>query len=119
MATYEFKCPDPECNQEKIEHNFPMSADESTKTATCGRCGILMRKLISGGTATFFKGSGWTPKFSKYTAPPYDPEKDMESVTRQRSDTGMEESEWKPKKAVHGDKRVQGIDVPTKKKKAV
>lgn len=117
MATYEFQCKDPECNPKKITLDFPMKADESTKTAACGLCGKPMRKLITGGTGTIFKGSGWTPTFHKSTAPPYDPEKDMESVTRQRSETGMEESEWKPKKAVYTGTRTTGIDMSKKKSK--
>jgi hypothetical protein len=73
-----------------------------------------MKKLITGGTGTLFLGPGWTPKFSKYTASPYDPEQDMENVDRQRAETGMEESDWKPKKAVHGSLRAQGIEMPAK-----
>lgn len=111
MATYEFTCDTAECNQHNIDLNFPMAADESTKTAICPTCAAPLRKLISGGTGVIFKGEGWTPKFSKGSPPPYDPEKDMESVDRQRKETGMEESDWRPKKAVHP-VRSAGLDIP-------
>jgi len=112
MATYEFVCDTEECDQPKVEISFPMAADESTKTAICPTCAGPLRKLITGGTATIFKGSGWTPHFSKNAPSPYDPEKDMESVDRQRKEVGMEENDWKPKKAVHPNRR-QGIVIPT------
>ena len=109
MATYEFTCDNEECFQPPVDKEFPMAADESTKTAKCPTCAAPMRKLVTGGTGVIFKGAGWTPKFSKGSAPPYDPEADMENVDRQRQETGMEPSDWKPKKAVHGSRRSQGI----------
>jgi len=81
----------------------------------CPVCSQSMRLLITGGTGVIFKGSGWTPKFERMTAPPYDPEKDMESVARQQKESGMEDKEpWKPTKAVHPI-RSRGITIPRKK----
>lgn len=81
----------------------------------CPICGSMLRSIITGGVGTIFKGSGWTEKFGKAPTPPYDPEKDMESVDRQRSDAGMEPSDWKPKKAVHPI-RSTGVDMRSTKK---
>lgn len=78
----------------------------------CPVCSRPMRLLITGGTGVIFKGGGWTPKFERLTTPPYDPEKDMESIERQRKDAGLPEEKkpWRPKKAVHPI-RTHGIDM--------
>lgn len=109
MATYDFKCDKCGVVEERI---FPMAQDE--KVAVCKACQTPMRQLITGGQRTIFKGDGWTPKFTKYSPPPYDPEKDCESVDRQRAEAGLEPNPWKPTKAVHPI-RSSGIDIKSKK----
>jgi len=115
--TYEFRCTRMQCIAHGVaqEAEFPMAATE--RVAFCEECGSRMEQIITGGAGLIFRGSGWTPKFGPARLSPYDPEKDMESVDRQRKDAGMEPSEWKPKKAVHPI-RSQGITISAKRESA-
>ena len=56
MATYTYRCT--VCNEEKdVTHG--MTEDPEV---TCDACGAKMKKTISGGLTTIFKGSGWAYK---------------------------------------------------------
>lgn len=95
---YEYRCTVCKHSTEK-EHGMN---DRPSYACFCG--GMLQRQI--GVPAILFKGPGWTPTFHRPEPPPYDPEKDMQSVDAQRKDAGMEPSDWKPKHSVHQKNRV-------------
>lgn len=51
---YDYKCP--KCEDIK-ELAHPMA---ETPEIVCDKCNVHMKKIISGGTATIFKGGGWS-----------------------------------------------------------
>jgi len=60
MPAYDYFCP--ECQKEKeVSHGMFEEVE-----VLCEECQCKMKKMVSGGSGTIFKGSGW---FSKGNAP--------------------------------------------------
>lgn len=67
---YVYYCPS--CENEE-DHNHGMMEDPTIK---CSKCSKVMKKKITGGTATIFKGSGWAGSAIKNDKYQLDAEKD-------------------------------------------
>jgi putative FmdB family regulatory protein len=58
MPTYEYECD--QCSH-KEEHIFTMT-EVVDQAITCQKCQVKMRRLITGGSGTIFRGDGWVDK---------------------------------------------------------